>query len=67
MIKNMFSDRRQYQLIPSDEEASDLQYTKIKRTIKNPEALKKLNNLSISQQVYLEYMNEATRKVDLSD
>jgi len=33
--------------------------------MKNPEALKKLNNLNISEQIYLEYMSEVKDKDDL--
>ena len=33
--------------------------------MKNPQALKKLNNLNISEQIYLEYMNEVKDKDDL--
>lgn len=58
MVKNLFVDRREYNFKPTEAEESDFEYTKTKRIIKNPEALKKLNNLSISEQIYLEYMSK---------
>ena len=58
LVKNLFADEREYDLQPNEEEQADLHYTKVKRTIKNPEALKKLNNLSISEQIYQEYMHK---------
>jgi hypothetical protein len=49
LVKNIFSDRRDLDFMPTEEEAADEEYTRVKREVKNPDALKKLNNLAISE------------------
>jgi hypothetical protein len=48
LVKNLFSDRRDYDFRPNEEEVFDFEYTRVKRTVKNPEALKKVNNMGLS-------------------
>ena len=57
LIKNVFSPQSKFDYEPTELEEHDLEYTKMKRSIKSNEALKKLNNLSISEQIYQEYMH----------
>ena len=56
IVKNIFADSREYEYNPDFYEQEDIKYTKMKRTIKNPDALKKFNNLNMSEQIYQEYV-----------
>lgn len=62
IIKNMFSEERKYDPKITEEEAGDEEYTRTKRAIRNPDALKKLNNLAISEEIYVEYMDRTGGK-----
>lgn len=62
IIKNMFSEERNYDPKLTEEEVGDEEYTRAKRAIRNPEALKKLNNLALSEEIYVEYMDRTENK-----
>jgi hypothetical protein len=67
LVRNLFRENREYDYQPSDEDKHDEKYTRVKRLIKNPDALKKINNLSISEQIYLEYMDKTEKADDLKE
>ena len=56
IVKNIFADPREYEYNPDYYEQEDIKYTKMKRTIKSPDALKKFNNLNMTEQIYQEYV-----------
>ena len=58
VVKNIFSEKRNFDFEATDAELSDEEYARTKREIKNPDALKKLNNLKISEEIFIEYMQK---------
>lgn len=50
-VRNMFPQSNNYSFEISELEQSERQYTKIKNEIKNPIALKKLNDLVLTEHV----------------
>ena len=58
----MFVDSRNYDSQLSEEEEGDEEYARAKRAIVNREALKKLNNLSLTEEAYVEYMEKTAGK-----
>jgi hypothetical protein len=57
LLKNMFAERRHYDPKLTEEEVGDEEYARTKRAVRNPDALKKLNNLALSEEIYVEYMD----------
>lgn len=60
----MFVDERQYDAQLTEEEIADEKYTRSKRAIRNTEALKKLNNLSLSEEIFVEYMERTSKEIE---
>ena len=58
MVKNLFGSQREFNLELNDEEQADEEYTRTKRAIKNPEALQRMNNMHLSEEVFQEFMHE---------
>lgn len=53
VLKNIFGEERNYDYQMKEEEVYDEEYTRAKRTIKNTSALKRLNNLALTEEITL--------------
>lgn len=67
LVKNVFKDNREYDFEATEEERGDEKYTRVKRLMKNPDALKKFNNLNLSEQIYLQYMLKSKNTEGMSN
>jgi hypothetical protein len=52
LVRNIFSDPREFSYELNTEEKAEEEYVKTKRVIKNTDALRKLNNLEMSEKIY---------------
>lgn len=60
--KNYFSNVRKYSYSQTESERHEERYCDIRRSVKNPEAFKRLNNLNLAMKVQKEYYADSQKR-----